>query len=94
VLAGVYFIPCLTANIVSLGQLEEDGHQILPFGGHLKIWDQRRILLAKVARAKPTIHIEPQRRSTRVSSGTREQCVLEMACTFRSPKFLGVEAPG
>ena len=28
-LAGVYHIPKLTANIISLGQLEEDGYKIL-----------------------------------------------------------------
>jgi hypothetical protein len=48
-LVGVYFILCLTVNIVSLGQLEEDGHRILLFGGHLKIWDQHGILVVKAA---------------------------------------------
>jgi hypothetical protein len=48
VLAGVYLILWLTANIVSLDQLEEDGCQILLFGGFLKIWDRKGVLLAKV----------------------------------------------
>jgi hypothetical protein len=48
-LVGVYFIPWLIANIVSLRQLEEDGHQILLFSGYLKVWDQHGILVAKVA---------------------------------------------
>ncbi|WVZ83399.1 hypothetical protein U9M48_030555 [Paspalum notatum var. saurae] len=51
-LTGVYHIPRLTANIVSLGQLEEDGFKILLENGFLRIWDQRRRrLLAKVPRA-------------------------------------------
>ncbi|WVZ49440.1 hypothetical protein U9M48_000802, partial [Paspalum notatum var. saurae] len=50
-LTGVYHIPRLTTNIVSLGQLEEDGFKILLENGFLRIWDQRRRLLAKVPRA-------------------------------------------
>jgi hypothetical protein len=47
-LSMVYLIPHLTVNIVSLGQLEEDGHRILLFGGCLKIWDVKGRLMAKV----------------------------------------------
>ncbi|WVZ53350.1 hypothetical protein U9M48_004310 [Paspalum notatum var. saurae] len=36
-LTGVYHIPCLTANIVSLWQLEGDGYKILLDDGSLKI---------------------------------------------------------
>jgi transposase InsO family protein len=36
-LAGVYLIPRLTTNIVSLGQLEEGDHKILLLHGRLKI---------------------------------------------------------
>ncbi|WVZ58489.1 hypothetical protein U9M48_008761 [Paspalum notatum var. saurae] len=49
-LAGVYHIPRLTTNIVSLGQLEEDGYKILMENGFLRIWDRSRRLLAKVPR--------------------------------------------
>jgi hypothetical protein len=38
-LADVYLILWLTANIVSLGQLEEDGHKIMIHAGFLSIWD-------------------------------------------------------
>jgi hypothetical protein len=41
----------VTTNIVSLGQLEEDGCRILLLGGFLKIWDQKGVLLAKVGHA-------------------------------------------
>jgi hypothetical protein len=50
-LTGVYYIPRLTTNIVSLGQLEEGGHKILMLNGHLKIWDTQRRLLASVSRS-------------------------------------------
>jgi len=40
-LTGVYHIPRLTANIISLGQLEEEGFKILLENGALKIWDPR-----------------------------------------------------
>jgi hypothetical protein len=36
----VYHITRLTSNIVSLGQLEENGFKILMENGTLKIWDQ------------------------------------------------------
>jgi hypothetical protein len=36
-LAGVYLIPRLTANIVSLGQLEQDGHKIVLHVGSMRI---------------------------------------------------------
>jgi hypothetical protein len=37
VLAGMYYIPKLTANIVSLGQLDEDDYKILIEHGVLRI---------------------------------------------------------
>lgn len=49
-LADVYLIPKLTANIISLGQLDEDRYKVLIEDGILRIWDQRRRLLAKVQR--------------------------------------------
>jgi hypothetical protein len=55
-LTGVYHIPRLTANIVSLGQLEGDGYKILMECGSLKIWDAQRRLLAKVERAANNLY--------------------------------------
>ncbi|KAK3147062.1 hypothetical protein QOZ80_3BG0277590 [Eleusine coracana subsp. coracana] len=46
-LKGVYHIPCLSANIVSLGQLDEEEFKWSCEHGIFKIWDQRRRLLAK-----------------------------------------------
>jgi hypothetical protein len=56
-LTRVYHIPRLTASIVSLGQLEEDGYRILLFGGYLKIWDTKGKLMAKVERAANRLYV-------------------------------------
>jgi hypothetical protein len=47
-LTGVYYIPRLKANIVSLGQLDEGGCLIYIGHGFLKICDHRQRLLTKV----------------------------------------------
>ena len=47
-LTGVYFIPRLKANIVSLGQLDKAGCQIFIKRGLLRIHDDRRRLLTQV----------------------------------------------
>jgi hypothetical protein len=56
-LGGVYYIPKLTNNIVSLGQLDEDKYKVLIEEGILRIWDQRRRLLAKVPRSENRLYI-------------------------------------
>jgi hypothetical protein len=47
-LAKTYYIPCLTANIVSYGQLDEDGLQIHIKRGVMRIHDEKMRLLAKI----------------------------------------------
>ncbi|KAF8725661.1 hypothetical protein HU200_020204 [Digitaria exilis] len=56
-LTGVYHIPRLTANIISLGQLEEEGFKILLNQGALKIWDPEGRLVARVPRAASRLYI-------------------------------------
>lgn len=56
-LSGVYHIPRLTANIVSMGQLDEEGFKIQIEGGVLRIWDERRRLLAKVSRSMNRLYV-------------------------------------
>jgi len=56
-LAGVYYIPRLTTNIVSLGQLDEDEYKVLIEHGVLRIWDQQRLLLAKVPRSGSRLYM-------------------------------------
>jgi hypothetical protein len=56
-LVGIYLIPRLTANIVSLGQLEEDGHKIVLHEGFLKIWDRLGRMVAKVQRAANRLYV-------------------------------------
>jgi hypothetical protein len=50
VLANVYYIPRLTANIVSVGQLDEAGHEIVIKEGVMKVIDPCGRLLAQVPR--------------------------------------------
>jgi hypothetical protein len=57
VLAGVYLIPRLTANIVSLGQMEEDECKIMLHAGRLRIWDQAGRLVASVRRAPNRLYV-------------------------------------
>jgi hypothetical protein len=45
---GVYFIPQLAANIVSVGHLDEDGYQVIIGGGALAIREPNGKLLARV----------------------------------------------
>jgi hypothetical protein len=47
-LTNTYYIPCLTANIVSYGQLDEDGFQIHITQGVMRIRDERMWLLAMI----------------------------------------------
>ncbi|XP_066323940.1 uncharacterized protein [Miscanthus floridulus] len=47
-LANTYFIPRLTTNVISVGQLNEVGFQVLVEGGVIIIRDEERRLLAKV----------------------------------------------
>jgi hypothetical protein len=50
-LAGVYLIPRLDINLISVGQLDEDGYDIHVDKGVMRIRDERRRLLARVRRS-------------------------------------------
>jgi hypothetical protein len=54
---GVYFIPKLTANIISVGRLDEDGYQISISGGELAIREPDGRLLAKVKRSDSRLYL-------------------------------------
>ena len=55
-LTVVYYIPKLRSNIVSIGQLDERGCQVLIDGGVLRIRDHERKLLAKVERSRNRLY--------------------------------------
>jgi hypothetical protein len=57
VLANTYYIPRLTTNIVSIGQLDETGFQVLVEHGVMRIHDEEHRLLAKVARNANRLYI-------------------------------------
>jgi hypothetical protein len=53
----VYFIPILTMNIISVGQLDEIGYQTLIEGGVMKIRDVEHMLLIKVYRSINRLYV-------------------------------------
>jgi hypothetical protein len=55
-LGDVYFIPRLTTNIVSLGQMDENGFKVVIEEGILRIFDPSRLLLAKVHRTPSRLY--------------------------------------
>ncbi|RLM60219.1 hypothetical protein C2845_PM14G14360 [Panicum miliaceum] len=57
VLNGVYHIPRLTASIISLGQLDEEGYKWTCEDGVLNVRDQRRGLLAKVNLSENRLYV-------------------------------------
>jgi hypothetical protein len=57
ILANTYYIPRLTTNIVSIGQLDEAGFQVLVEHSVLRIRDEERCLLAKVNRNVSRLYI-------------------------------------
>jgi hypothetical protein len=57
VLTGVYYIPHLMANIISLNLLEEATYKIVLHNGFLRLWDWAGTLVAKVKRASNRLYI-------------------------------------
>ena len=56
-LANTYFIPRLTTNIISIGQLDEVGFQVLVEQGVMRIRDEERRLLAKIHRSPSRLYM-------------------------------------
>jgi hypothetical protein len=56
-LNGVYYIPRLTTNIVSLGQMDEEGLKVVIEEGVLRLFDLQRRLLAKVYRSLSRLYL-------------------------------------
>lgn len=56
-LSDVYYMPKLRSNIISLGQLEENGCTITLEDGYLRIFDQGGKLLVKVPRTRNRLYI-------------------------------------
>jgi hypothetical protein len=53
----VYFLPRLTANIISVGQLDERGYQVLVEDGEMRVRDEERRLLAKIRRNAGRLYV-------------------------------------
>jgi hypothetical protein len=56
-LRNVYFIPRLTTNIISVGQLDEVGFKVLIEEGMMRVFDEERHLLAKVHRGPSRLYV-------------------------------------
>ena len=56
-LDGVYYIPRLTTNIVSLEQMDEEGFKVVIEEGILRLFDLQRQLLAKVLRSPNRLYL-------------------------------------
>lgn len=56
VLKDVYYIPTLCSNIVSLGQLSENGKKVILSGDYLWVYDEHRRLIMKVKRSENRLY--------------------------------------
>jgi GAG-pre-integrase domain/Integrase core domain len=56
-ISGVYYIPKLTNNIISLGQLEERGCKVKIDDGNLKVFDKNGRLIIRVQRTRNRLYI-------------------------------------
>ena len=52
----VYFIPTLCSNIISLGQLSEEGNKVVMVGEYLRVFDKQERLLMKVKRSQNRLY--------------------------------------
>jgi hypothetical protein len=66
-LGDVYFIPALRSNIISLGQLDENGSKITICDGVMCILDRPRKILARVNRTRNRLYTVRLQLSTPVS---------------------------
>jgi hypothetical protein len=57
ILTKVYFIPKLKCNIVSLGQLEEGGCEIVIMKGFCNVYDAEHMLLARAPQVKNRLYL-------------------------------------
>ncbi|XP_074373711.1 uncharacterized protein LOC141714067 [Apium graveolens] len=55
-LREVYFIPSLCSNIISLGQLSEEGNKVILHGEYLKVYDKHQRLLMNVKRSSNRLY--------------------------------------
>jgi hypothetical protein len=68
-ITGVYFIPRLTTNIVSLGQLDEGGCDVRIKHGLLRVRDEHDRLIVKVQRSANRLYSLRQHRPASVPHG-------------------------
>ena len=57
ILSDVYFIPRLKNNIISLGQLDENGCKYASENGVMTVWARQRNVLSRVQRTHNRMYI-------------------------------------
>ncbi|KAL8157792.1 hypothetical protein AgCh_002484 [Apium graveolens] len=65
----VYFILTLCSNIISLGQMAENGNKVVLNGDHLWVYDDKKLLLMKVKRSANRLY-------KIIMESTRGSCML------------------
>ena len=74
-LSDVYFIPCLRSNIISLGQLTEEGNQVTIKGEYMWIHEREGRLLMKIKKSANRLYklfIESPRSSCLLSKAEED----------------------
>ena len=70
-LTEVYYIPSLKSNIISLGQMTEEGSKVIMDGSVLTLYDRNKVLLLRVQRSANRLYKTPLRTG-------RPTCLLAM----------------
>ena len=78
----VYYIPQLHSSIISIGQLDERGSEVLIKDGVLRIRDREQQLLAKVKRSQNRLYL-----AAGVPGGKAHRGTMVVACPVRTSQL-------
>jgi transposase InsO family protein len=56
-LTNTYYLPQLAANIISVGQLDENGFKVEVEDGVMRVWDEQQRLLARITRSPGRLYV-------------------------------------
>jgi hypothetical protein len=86
-LTRVYLISMLTMNIISLGQLDEIGYEVMIYRGVMRLWDEQKKLLAKVQRSSnwlDVLDLDIAQPMNMVAKGVDSACLMRSLATLIS----------
>ncbi|XP_062224419.1 uncharacterized protein LOC133922912 [Phragmites australis] len=81
--SGVYYISCLTTDIISIGQLDDNGCEVRIKEVLLRIWDRQRRLVMRVQRSASRLYLLRLNLAKPVCLSARHQ---EIAWTWHTAK--------